>query len=70
MDHCHGRFEVFQRQFELIRISEIKPRRRAIASGRVASSDKRPAKPRAANRGALPKHLPRIEEIIEPDSEA
>ena len=29
---------------------------------------KRPAKPRVANRGALPKHLPRIEEIIEPDS--
>ncbi len=29
---------------------------------------KRPAKPRAANRGGLPKHLPRIEEIIEPDS--
>ena len=29
---------------------------------------KRPAKPRAANRGLLPKHLPRIEEVIEPDS--
>ncbi|HQV16385.1 MAG TPA: IS66 family transposase zinc-finger binding domain-containing protein, partial [Denitromonas sp.] len=29
---------------------------------------KRPAKPRAANRGSLPKHLPRIEEIIEPES--
>lgn len=29
---------------------------------------KRPAKPRTANRGSLPKHLPRIEEIIEPDS--
>ena len=29
---------------------------------------KRPAKPRAANRGALPKHLPRVEEVIEPDS--
>lgn len=29
---------------------------------------KRPAKPRAANRGSLPKHLPRIEEGIEPDS--
>jgi transposase len=29
---------------------------------------KRPAKPRAANRGALPKHLPRIEEVIEPES--
>ena len=29
---------------------------------------KHPAKPRAANRGSLPKHLPRIEEVIEPDS--
>ena len=29
---------------------------------------KRPAKPRSANRGALPKHLPRIEEVIEPES--
>ena len=29
---------------------------------------KRPAKPRAANRGSLPKHLPRIEEVIVPDS--
>ena len=29
---------------------------------------KRPAKTRAANRGSLPKHLPRIEEVIEPDS--
>ena len=26
-----------------------------------------PAKPRNANRGSLPKHLPRIEEVIEPD---
>jgi transposase len=29
---------------------------------------KRPTKPRAANRGSLPKHLPRIEEVIEPAS--
>lgn len=29
---------------------------------------KRPAKPRAANRGSLPKHLPRIEEVIEPET--
>ncbi|WP_435171330.1 IS66 family transposase [Falsirhodobacter sp. 1013] len=29
---------------------------------------KRPAKPRATNRGSLPPHLPRIEEVIEPDS--
>lgn len=33
-----------------------------------ARAAKRPAKPRAANRGSLPKHLPRIEEVIEPDS--
>lgn len=35
------------------------------AEDRVA---KRLAKPRAANRGSLPKHLPRIEEVIEPES--
>ncbi len=29
---------------------------------------KRPAKPRVANRGSLPTHLPRIEEVIEPES--
>lgn len=29
---------------------------------------KRPSKPLAANRGSLPKHLPRIEVVIEPDS--
>jgi len=29
---------------------------------------RRPAKPRAANRGTLPKHLPRVEEVIEPES--
>lgn len=29
---------------------------------------KRPAKLRAVNRGSLPKHLPRIEEVIEPES--
>jgi transposase len=28
----------------------------------------RVAKPRAINRGSLPKHLPRIEEVIEPES--
>lgn len=31
-------------------------------------SARRPAKPRSTNRGSLPKHLPRIEEIIEPQS--
>ncbi|MDV3253805.1 IS66 family transposase, partial [Devosia sp. BK] len=35
------------------------------AEDRVARG---PAKPRNANRGSLPKHLPRIEEIIEPES--
>ncbi|ARQ13289.1 IS66 family insertion sequence transposase domain-containing protein (plasmid) [Rhizobium etli] len=30
-------------------------------------SGKQQAKPRAANRGSLPAHLPRIEEIIEPE---
>ena len=29
---------------------------------------KRPARPRAANRGSLPAHLPRIDEVIEPAS--
>ena len=31
-------------------------------------SGNRIAKPRAINRGSLPKHLPRIEEVIEPES--
>ena len=34
----------------------------------VDRAAKRPTKPRAANRGSLPKHLPRIEEVIEPKS--
>lgn len=29
---------------------------------------KRPAKTRAANCGSLPKHLPRVEEVVEPES--
>ena len=32
------------------------------------SSDKRASKPRVVNRGSLPKHLPRIGEVIEPES--
>ncbi|WP_279511563.1 IS66 family transposase [Klebsiella pneumoniae] len=32
------------------------------------SSDKRASKPRVVNRGSLPKHLPRIDEVIEPES--
>ncbi|MGX1500427.1 transposase [Labrenzia sp. MBR-25] len=31
-------------------------------------SDKRASKRRAVNRGALPKHLPRVEEVLEPES--
>ena len=27
------------------------------------------ASPRAANRGSLPKHLPRVEEVVEPDTQ-
>lgn len=38
------------------------------ASGLATST--LPKKPRAANRGALPKHLPRIEETIEPDNKS
>ncbi|MCY0149864.1 IS66 family transposase [Hoeflea sp. G2-23] len=33
-----------------------------------APSGKRFIKPRATNRGSLPKHLPRVEEVIEPES--
>lgn len=32
------------------------------------ASNKRVSKPRAANRGSLPEHLPRIDEVIEPES--
>jgi hypothetical protein len=34
----------------------------------VAVGASRIAKPRAASRGSLPKHLPGVEEVIEPDS--
>ena len=34
----------------------------------VDPAKSRPAKPRNANRGSLPKHLPRIEEVIEPEA--
>ena len=33
-------------------------------------SNPEPRKPRTANRGALPKHLPRIEEVIQPERQA
>jgi len=56
-------------QFELV-LEDLETAIAAIhaeedADDRVA---KRPAKQRATNRGALPKHLPRIEEVIEPAS--
>lgn len=38
------------------------------AEGQSASLPPRPAKPRKANLGSLPKHLPRVEEVIQPDS--
>ena len=34
----------------------------------VDPAKSRPAKPRNANRGSLPKHLPRVEEVIEPEA--
>jgi len=45
----------------------------AIAAVHAEEADDVPAarranRPRAANRGSLPKHLPRIEEVIEPES--
>lgn len=33
-----------------------------------ALASKRPTRPRAANRGSLLRHLPRVEEVIEPES--
>jgi transposase len=36
------------------------------AEDEATPSPTRPRKPRAANRGALPAHLPRIEELVEP----
>ncbi len=37
-----------------------------VADEGQKQTDKKP-RPRCANRGALPKHLPRVEEVIEPD---
>jgi transposase len=55
-------------QFEL----SLEDLETAIAAARAedeaAPTATRPRKPRAANRGALPAHLPRIEELVEPDS--
>ena len=44
-------------------IAEIQAEDDAVDPARM-----RPAKPRYANRGSLPEHLPRIEEMIEPDA--
>jgi len=38
-----------------------------IHAERDADIALRPAKPRKSNRGHLPKHLPRVEDVIEPD---
>jgi transposase len=38
------------------------------AEGQSTLPSTRPAKPRKANLGSLPKHLPRVEEVIQPDS--
>ncbi|WP_424928841.1 IS66 family transposase [Amaricoccus tamworthensis] len=45
-------------------IAEVEAEREADPAG----AQTRTSKPRATNRGALPKHLPRIEEVVEPDS--
>jgi transposase len=60
-------------QFELA-LEDLETAIAAIHAEEDAEEDaedravKRPVKPRAANRGSLPKHLPRIEEVIEPES--
>jgi len=38
------------------------------AEGQATLPSTRPAKPRKTNLGSLPKHLPRVEEVIQPDS--
>jgi len=45
-------------------ISAIEAEKEAHPAGLVAA----PKRPRAANRGSLPKHLPRIEVIVEPET--
>lgn len=57
-----GQFELALEDLETA-IAAIHAEEEADAPGA-----KRSAKPRATNRGALPGHLPRIEEVIEPDS--
>lgn len=56
-------------QFELA-LEDLETAIAAIHAEEAAEdrAAKRPAKPRATNRGSLPKHLPRIEEVIEPES--
>jgi ABC-type transporter Mla subunit MlaD len=45
-------------------ISTIEAEKEARPAGPLAT----PKPPRAANRGALPKHLPRVEVVIEPET--
>lgn len=56
-------------QFELA-LEDLETAIAAIHAGEDAEdrAAKRPTKPRATNRGSLPKHLPRIEKVIEPES--
>ena len=55
-------------QFELS-LEDLETAIAAVAAEDEATpSPTRPRKPRAANRGALPAHLPRIEELVEPAS--
>lgn len=54
-------------QFELA-LEDIETAMAVVhAEDEADHSASRPAKPRKANRGSLPKHLPRIEEEIEPE---
>jgi len=56
-------------QFELA-LEDIETAMAAVRAGDEALNPPAPptAKPRKTNRGSLPKHLPRIEEVIAPDS--
>ena len=53
-------------QYELA-FEDIETAIESIHAERDADVALRPTKPRKSNRGHLPKHLPRVEEVIEPD---
>ena len=53
-------------QYELA-FEDIETAIEVVHAERDADVALRPAKPRKSNRGHLPKHLPRVEEVIEPD---